>query len=89
MTLAVFRAMVLGLTRDRAALAMTFVLPALFFLIFAAIFSGATGEQLRLKIAIADDLRDEISTRLVAALEDDPALLRIGGGELPGRGSVR
>jgi ABC-2 type transport system permease protein len=82
MTLAVFRAMVLGLTRDRAALAMTFVLPALFFLIFAAIFSGATGEQLRLKIAIADEVRDEISTRLVAALEDDPALLRIGGGEL-------
>ncbi len=82
MTLAVFRAMVLGLTRDRAALAMTFVLPALFFLIFAAIFSGATGEQLRLKIAIADEVRDEISTRLVAALEEDPALLRIGGGEL-------
>ena len=31
---------------DRAALAMSFLLPVLFFLIFAAIFSGATGEPL-------------------------------------------
>ena len=82
MSLATFRAMVLGLARDRAALAMTFVLPALFFLIFAAIFSGATGEQLRLKVAVADEVRDDISTRLVAALENDTALLRIGGDEL-------
>lgn len=79
MILATFRAMVLGLARDRAALAMTFVLPALFFLVFAAIFSGATGEQLRLKIAIADEVKDDISTRLVAALEDDTALLNVGG----------
>jgi ABC-2 type transport system permease protein len=82
MTRAVFRAMVLSLIRDRAALAMTFVLPALFFLIFAAIFSGATGEQLRLKVAVADEVGDETTTRLVSALEDDPALLRVGGGEL-------
>jgi ABC-2 type transport system permease protein len=74
--------MVLGLVRDRAALAMTFVLPALFFLVFAAIFAGATGEQLRLKVAIADQVRDGISTRLLAALERDPALLRIGGPDL-------
>jgi ABC-2 type transport system permease protein len=92
MSLAVFRAMLLGLARDRAALAMTFVLPALFFLIFAAIFSGATGEQLRLKVALADEVRDEISTRLVAALGDDTALLRVGGDELDAdevRGLVR
>ncbi len=92
MSLAVFRAMLLGLARDRAALAMTFVLPALFFLIFAAIFSGATGEQLRLKVALADEVRDDISTRLVAALGDDTALLRVGGDELDAdevRGLVR
>jgi ABC-2 type transport system permease protein len=82
MTRAVFRAMVLSLVRDRAALAMTFVLPALFFLIFAAIFSGATGEQLRLKVAVADEVRDEISTRLVSALDDDSAVLRVAGDEL-------
>jgi ABC-2 type transport system permease protein len=61
---------------------MTFVLPALFFLVFAAIFAGATGEQLRLKVAIADQVRDGISTRLLAALERDPALLRVGGVDL-------
>ena len=79
---AVFRTMLLGLVRDRAALAMSFVLPAIFFLIFAAIFSGATGEQLRLKIAMADEVRSESSTRLLEALRADPALLAAGGDDL-------
>jgi ABC-2 type transport system permease protein len=78
MSLAVFRAMLLGLVRDRAALAMSFLLPALFFLIFAAIFAGATGEQLRLDLAIADEVDSEISRRLVRALSLDPALRRVG-----------
>lgn len=71
--------MLLGLTRDRAALAMTFFLPAIFFFIFAIIFSGATGEQLRIQVAISDELQDEISTRLIHALAADSALLRVGG----------
>jgi ABC-2 type transport system permease protein len=74
--------MLLGLVRDRAALAMSFLLPAIFFLIFAAIFSGATGEQLRLKVAMADEVRTETSMRLVDALRRDPALLPVGGDEL-------
>jgi ABC-2 type transport system permease protein len=74
--------MLLGLVRDRAALAMSFVLPAIFFLIFAAIFSGATGEQLRLKIAYADEVHSDASGRLLAALRADPALLTTGGGDL-------
>jgi ABC-2 type transport system permease protein len=82
MSVAVFRAMLLGLVRDRAALAMSFVLPAVFFLIFAAIFSGATGEQLRLKLAVADEVDDEISVRLLAALATDPALITVGEGAL-------
>jgi ABC-2 type transport system permease protein len=82
MTLAVFRAMLLGLIRDRAALAMSFLLPVLFFLIFATIFAGATGEQLRLEVAIADEVGDEISTRLVQAVRNDPALEVVGQGAL-------
>jgi ABC-2 type transport system permease protein len=78
MSRAVFRAMLLGLVRDRAALAMSFLLPALFFLIFAAIFSGATGEQLRLKVAIANELQNEVSNRLVRAIQSDPALASVG-----------
>jgi ABC-2 type transport system permease protein len=75
----VFRAMLLGLVRDRAALAMTFILPAIFFLVFAMIFAGATGEQLRLEIAIADEKNSEASRRLIEALQADPALLPIPG----------
>ena len=82
MSVAVFRAMLLGLVRDRAALAMSFVLPAVFFLIFAAIFSGATGEQIRLEVAVADEVNDEISGRLTRALAADPALIIVGAGEL-------
>ena len=76
---AVFRAMLLGLVRDRAALAMSFLLPAVFFLIFAAIFAGATGQQLRLEVAVADEVGDETSRRLVAALVTDSALEIVGG----------
>jgi ABC-2 type transport system permease protein len=79
---AVFRAMLLGLVRDRAALAMSFVLPVLFFLIFAMIFAGATGEQLRLKVALADEVRSETTARMLDALKGDPALLQVGGDDL-------
>jgi ABC-2 type transport system permease protein len=79
---AVFRAMLLGLVRDRAALAMSFLLPAAFFLIFAAIFAGATGEQLRLEVAVADEVDDDTSRRLVKAIAADPALLIVGDGAL-------
>jgi ABC-2 type transport system permease protein len=74
--------MLLGLLRDRAALAMSFLLPVVFFLIFAAIFSGATGEQLRLKVALADEVRSETTARLLEALRNDPALLPVGGDDL-------
>ena len=74
MSAAVFRAMLLSLLRDRAALAMSFILPGVVFLIFAAIFSGATGEQLRLEVAIADGIQSETSARLVEALNREPSL---------------
>lgn len=74
MSAAVLRAMTLGLLRDRGALAMTFVLPAIVFLIFAAIFAGASGQQLRLQVAVADELQTATTERLIAALAADPAL---------------
>ena len=55
MRLAVLRSLALGLWRDRGALVMTFALPVVVFLVFAAIFSGASGDALRLRVAIADD----------------------------------
>ena len=66
-----FRVMLLDLWRDRPALAMTFVLPSVVFLIFSAVFSGATGEQVRLKVAVADVARTPTSGRLAKALLAD------------------
>lgn len=74
MRLAVCRTLVLGLWRDRGALVMSFVLPAVVFLVFAAILSGATGDELRLKVVIANEKADPLAERLAVALADDRAL---------------
>lgn len=70
----VFRAMALAFLRDRAALAMSVVLPVAVFLVFAAIFAGASGEQLRIAVAVADEQRSPESIRLLQALVRDSAL---------------
>lgn len=71
---AVLRVLMLGLWRDRGALAMGFVLPVLVFLVFAAIFSGTSGDALRLRVAVADEARSLLSGRLTAAIARDPGL---------------
>ncbi len=86
----------LALVRDRAALAMTFLLPPLLFVAFAAIFAGASGRDLKIKVGLADTARTASSTRLVAALRADAnfrfILLDSGGekelGEAVARGVV-
>ena len=65
---AVLHALALALWRDRGALVMSFVLPVVVFVIFAAIFGGATGEQLRLRVALADEVGSPLSTRLIDAV---------------------
>jgi len=74
MTLSMFRAMFLGLIHDRGALAMAFFLPLVFFLVLAEIFSGAAGQDMQLRVAIANEQNDELSQRLVTALVDSGAL---------------
>ncbi len=76
---AAFRAMFLSFVRDRGALAMSFLLPVAFFLVFAAIFANASGQNLRLKVALADEVRSDGSSRLMGAVAADPSVLRIGG----------
>lgn len=71
---AAFRVMVLTLLRDRAALVMTFALPTLIFVVFAAVFSGAIGDRIRVHLGVRDEARTESTMRLVAALAADPAL---------------
>lgn len=74
MTLAMFRVMALELWRDRGALAMTFLLPPLVFLIFSTVFAGTTGEDIKLKLSVADQVHSADSVRLVKALMADPDL---------------
>lgn len=74
MMLAMFRVMLLAMLRDRGALAMTFLLPPLVFVIFATVFAGASGEDIRLRLAIADQAQTPASHRLVEALLADSQL---------------
>lgn len=53
MIAAIMRAMALTLMRDRGALTMTFVLPAVLFMLFAAVFAGTGGEASLVKVAAA------------------------------------
>ena len=68
MIAAMVRVMALELWRDRGALIMTFLLPPLVFLIFSSVFAGTTGDNIQLKLAVADLVKTTDSTRLTAAL---------------------
>jgi len=64
--------------RDRAALLLVFVVPMVFFSIFAVIF-GQQGQQggsgtRRVPVLVVDESRTPVSGRLVAALAADPGL---------------
>jgi len=83
-SLAIFRAMLLGLLRDRGALLMSFFLPAVFFVIMAEIFTATTGDSLNLKVAVLDEVESDASTRLLGALQDNGTLTM-----LPELGSSR
>ncbi|MCJ2041447.1 ABC transporter permease [Methylobacterium sp. J-059] len=71
---AAFRVMWISLIRDRAALTMAFVLPTVIFVIFAAIFSGAIGDRIRIHLGLADLAGTATTERLMKALEADPSL---------------
>ena len=74
MIAAAFRVMWLSLLRDRAALVMAFVLPTVIFVIFAAIFSGAIGDRIRIHLGLADLAHTATTQRLASALEADRSL---------------
>jgi ABC-2 type transport system permease protein len=79
-SVAILRAMLLGLLRDRGALLMSFFLPAVFFLIMAEIFTATGGDNLNLNVAIVDEIDNEVSQRLLNALESSSMLhtVRLG-----------
>jgi ABC-2 type transport system permease protein len=71
----------MNLKRDRVAQALTFLLPILFFSIFASVFGGRGGDSTpRVSVAVADEDGSEFSRRVVAALQQEKALrVRMAG----------
>ena len=74
MTWAMIRVMAMSMMRDRGALVMAFLLPPAIFLIFAAIFAGSSGDQLRLQVVLGITQPSPHAERLEAALRADPTL---------------
>jgi ABC-2 type transport system permease protein len=74
MILTLLRAGWLNLRRDRVAQALTFLLPIIFFSIFAAVFGGQRSGTSRIRVAVVDQDRSELSSRIIAGLEKEPGL---------------
>ncbi len=64
----------INLRRDRVAQALTFVLPIVFFSIFATVFGGQQNATSRIRIAVVDDDGTEVSARLVRGLRNEAGL---------------
>jgi ABC-2 type transport system permease protein len=65
----------LNMRRDRVAQALTFLLPIVFFSIFASVFGARGGDVTpRVPIAVVDEDHSELSQRIVDALGREPGL---------------
>lgn len=74
MIFAIARTALTGLRRDRASLALSFVLPIAFFTIFAMVFSGAHDTIPRVHVIVVDADHSAASQDLVRALEREGSL---------------
>jgi ABC-2 type transport system permease protein len=74
MIASVVRAAWLNLRRDRAALMLSFIVPIVFFSIFAGIFGAQKSKTPKTTVAIADLDRSDSSRRLTEALKRELAL---------------
>ena len=72
----------LNMRRDRVAQALTFLLPIVFFSIFASVFGGSgDGRTPAVQVAVVDEDRSEFSRRIVDGLRKESALrVRPGAG---------
>ena len=86
MILAVARTHFAKLKRDRAALVLSFVLPVVFFSLFATLFSGgssrATTRQIR--VVVVDEDKTANSARFIAALKREKGVRVVETTTLPG-----
>ena len=72
---AIVRTAITGLRRDRASLALSFVLPIAFFTIFAMIFSGQHDTIPQVKLIVVDEDHSSASRDLVRGLQREGSLV--------------
>jgi ABC-2 type transport system permease protein len=78
-----------NLRRDRVAQALTFLLPIVFFSIFATVFGGqGDAGTARIRIAVVDDDHSELSARLVEGLRSEKSLRPQTTREASGTGAI-
>ena len=78
-----------NLKRDRVAQALTFLLPILFFSIFASVFGNQGGNSTsKIRIAVVDEDGSELSRRVAAGLKQETALRARTTVDAEGRGAV-
>ena len=64
----------MNLRRDRAALVLSFIVPIVFFSIFATVFGQRDSGTAKIKLAVADEDRSERSKELIAGFKSETAL---------------
>lgn len=74
MIAAIIKTSLTSLRRDRGALALSFVLPIVFFTIFAVIFGGRRNTTSKITVLVVDEDHSAASQRLVEGLKDDGSL---------------
>ncbi|MGH9566603.1 MAG: ABC transporter permease, partial [Candidatus Angelobacter sp.] len=71
---AIIKTSLTSLRRDRGALALSFVLPIVFFSIFAVIFGGRRDTTPKVTVLVVDQDHSAASQRLVKGLENEGSL---------------
>jgi ABC-2 type transport system permease protein len=72
---AIVRTAVMGLRRDRGALSLSFILPVVFFSIFAVIFGGRRDTTPKVAVLVVDEDHSHASDRLVQGLLREGSLV--------------
>jgi ABC-2 type transport system permease protein len=75
MILPIIRTAIVSLRRDRAALALSFILPISFFSIFAVIFGGQRNSTPKIHVILVDEDQSQASQQLVHALQREASLV--------------
>ncbi len=75
MIYAIVRTATVSLRRDRGALLLSFILPVVFFSIFAVIFGGRHDSTPKVTVLVVDEDHSRVSQRLVQGLEREGSLV--------------